>query len=464
MHIHILGVAGTFMGGVAALAQAAGHRVTGTDAMIYPPMSDQLKQLGIEFYEGYGVEQLDLNPDLFVVGNVVSRGNPLMEAILAQGLPYQSGPEWMAWHVLTYCRVIAVAGTHGKTTTTSLVIWLLQQAGLNPGYLVGGVMQQNGQSARLPVDWSLQRRPLTERPWFVIEADEYDTAFFDKRSKFVHYHPEITVLNNLEFDHGDIFADILAIRQQFHHLVRTLSGQGQLIVNGLDSELAQVLTLGCWTPVVYFGGAEQVRLLGQDQDQAIQLEVPGSGVFSGTWKMVGSHNRLNGAAALLVAHRVGIPWVQALSSLAGFAGVKRRLESLGVVDGVEVIDDFAHHPTAIQATLKGLRQKLGSGRRILAVLEPRSNTMKMGIWAHELAASLTEAERVFCYAGGLGWDVKRALAPLGDNVLVSEDLGNLVCSILQEAYPGDTILVMSNGGFQGIQQRLLNGLALRNAS
>lgn len=464
MHIHILGVAGTFMGGVAALAQAAGHRVTGTDVMIYPPMSDQLQQLGIDVYEGYEVEQLQLNPDLFVVGNVVSRGNPLMEAILAQGLPYQSGPEWMASHILSYCRVIAIAGTHGKTTTTSLVIWLLQQGGLNPGYLVGGVMQQNAQSACLPRDWSLQRRHLAERPWFVIEADEYDTAFFDKRSKFVHYHPEITVLNNLEFDHGDIFADLGAIRQQFHHLVRTLSSRGQLIVNGLDKELAQVLALGCWTPVEYFGGEGQVRLLGQDQDQVVRLEVPGSGVFEGTWTMVGPHNRLNVAAALLVAHHVGLSWAEALGSLAGFTGVKRRLESLGVVQGVEVIDDFAHHPTAIQTTIKGLRQKLGPGHRILAVLEPRSNTMKMGIWAQKLAASLADAERVFCYAGGVGWDVRGALAPLGEKVQIEEELENLIRSILQEAHSGDTILVMSNGGFQGIHQRLLNGLALRNAS
>ena len=464
MHIHILGVAGTFMGGLAALAQAAGHRVTGSDVTIYPPMSDQLQQLGIDVYEGYGVEQLALNPDLFVVGNVVSRGNPLMEAILAQGLPYQSGPEWMAWHVLSYCRVIAIAGTHGKTTTTAMVIWLLQQAGLSPGYLVGGVMQQNTQSACLPKDWSSRRRPLAERSWFVIEADEYDTAFFDKRSKFVHYHPELTVLNNLEFDHGDIFTDLSAIRQQFHHLVRTLSGQGQLIVNGIDKELAQVLALGCWTPVVYFGGVGQVRLLGQDQDSVIRLEVPGSEILVGTWSMVGAHNRLNAAAALLVAHRVGISWVEAFKSLAGFAGVKRRLESLGVVYGVEVIDDFAHHPTAIQTTLNGLRQKLGSGRRILAVLEPRSNTMKMGIWSHQLAASLTEAERVFCYAGGLGWNVEDALAPLGEKVRVEEDFECLIDAILQEAHSGDTILVMSNGGFRGIHQRLLNGLALRNAS
>ncbi len=437
-HIHILGICGTFMGGVAALAKQAGYRVTGCDANVYPPMSTQLEAQGIALMQGFGVEQLDLNPDVFVIGNVVSRGNPLMEEILNRNLPYISGPQWLAETILRDKWVLAVAGTHGKTTTSAMLAWILEYAGLNPCFLIGGVPENFGISAR-----------LTDTPFFVIEADEYDTAFFDKRSKFVHYHPRTAVLNNLEFDHADIFADLAAIETQFHHLVRTVPNMGLIISNARAAPLDTVLQRGCWTPVEKFGDAAGWDI---DADNVVHL----AGTVQGElrWALLGEHNRQNALAALAAARHVGVPVVHGLAALAQFKNVKRRMEVRGVVNGITVYDDFAHHPTAIATTLAGLRQKVGNAR-ILAVLEPRSNTMKLGVMKSALPASLQAADQIFCYAGGLGWDATGALAPLGDRAIVETDLSQLISKILQLAQTGDHIVVMSNGGFGGIHAQLL---------
>jgi UDP-N-acetylmuramate: L-alanyl-gamma-D-glutamyl-meso-diaminopimelate ligase len=450
MHIHILGICGTFMGGVAVLAKAAGHRVTGCDAGVYPPMSTQLEAQGIELMEGFDPEQVNLQPDLFVVGNVVSRGNPLMEEILNRGLPYQSGPQFLAEQILSRCRVLAVAGTHGKTTTASMAAWVLEEAGFNPGFLIGGVPANFGISARLP------QFQQGVRPWFVIEADEYDTAFFDKRSKFVHYRPTTAVLNNLEFDHADIFPNVEAIQTQFHHLVRTVPQQGLLVVNGQDANLEKVLGLGCWTPISCFGG------IGQPQAESteagtLKITRPGQPILEAPWKMLGQHNASNALAVIQAAAGMGIAEETALNALSRFAGVARRMEVRGVVNDITVYDDFAHHPTAIETTLAGLRKRCGNAR-ILAVIEPRSNTMKMGVWAQSLAQSLSLADQVFCYSKDLGWDAKAALSPLQPAAILSEDINQLVASICQSARPQDQILVMSNGGFAGIHQKILDGL------
>jgi UDP-N-acetylmuramate: L-alanyl-gamma-D-glutamyl-meso-diaminopimelate ligase len=452
-HIHILGICGTFMGGIAVLAKQAGYRVTGCDANVYPPMSTQLEEQGIELIEGFGVEQLELKPDMFVVGNVVSRGNSLMEEILNRGLPYTSGPQWLADTLLRDKWVLAVAGTHGKTTTTSMLAWILEYAGLNPGFLIGGVPQNFGVSARLG---SLSRRERAEgegSPFFVIEADEYDTAFFDKRSKFVHYRPRTAVLNNLEFDHADIFADLTAIETQFHHLVRTVPGNGLVVCNGREESLQRVLKRGCWTPVEEFGVGGGWSLSADD-------EVLLNGAQQGTlkWELLGEHNRMNALAALAAARHVGVPVAQGLAALAEFKNVKRRMEVRGTVNGITVYDDFAHHPTAIDTTVAGLRRKVGSAR-ILAVLEPRSNTMKLGVMKDALPGSLKDADQVFCYAGNLGWDARGALAPLGDKAVVKDDLNELIEAIAAAARPGDQILAMSNGGFGGIHGKLLARLA-----
>jgi UDP-N-acetylmuramate: L-alanyl-gamma-D-glutamyl-meso-diaminopimelate ligase len=441
-HIHILGICGTFMGGVAALAKQAGYRVTGCDANVYPPMSTQLEAQGIELIQGFGVEQLDLQPDVFVIGNVVSRGNALMEEILNRNLPYISGPQWLAETVLRDKWVLAVAGTHGKTTTSAMLAWILEYAGLNPCFLIGGVPENFGISAR-----------LTDSPFFVIEADEYDTAFFDKRSKFVHYHPRTAVLNNLEFDHADIFADLAAIETQFHHLVRTVPHAGLIVSNARATALDTVLQRGCWTPVEGFGNAAGWDI---DAQNVVRL----AGVVQGElhWDLLGEHNRQNALAALAAARHVGVPVAHGLAALAAFKNVKRRMEVRGVVGGITVYDDFAHHPTAIATTLAGLRQKVGNAR-ILAVLEPRSNTMKLGVMKAALPASLQAADQVFCYAGGLGWDAAGALAPLGDKAHVETDLSQLIEKITQFAQSGDHILVMSNGGFGGIHAKLLAQLA-----
>ncbi len=463
MHIHILGICGTFMGGVAALAQAAGHRVTGCDAQVYPPMSTQLEQQGIQLIEGYGADQLALQPDLFVIGNVISRGNVLMEAILDQALPYVSGPQWLAENILCHCRVLAVAGTHGKTTTSALVTWMLEQGGVAPGFLIGGVPSNFGCSARLPKDWNPLRQNLQDKPWFVIEADEYDTAFFDKRSKFVHYRPRVAILNNLEYDHADIFPDVQAIQVQFHHLIRMLPAQGLVVVNGRDERLALTLQWGCWTPVEYFGASGSWQLQGL-QNNGLALSCEGQVLATvPAWALLGEHNRLNALAALMAIRFLGMDPAEALHSLVSFKGVRRRMEVLGTVRGVTVLDDFAHHPTAIQTTVAGLKQTLAPGQRILAVIEPRSNTMKQGVWAAALAPSLEQADLVFCYSAQLGWDVDGALGSLGERALTFQNIDDLIKAVAVRAKWGDQVLVMSNGGFGGLHVRLLEQLALENA-
>mgnify|MGYP003393436461 CR=1 FL=1 len=441
-HIHILGICGTFMGGIAAIAKQAGYRVTGCDANVYPPMSTQLEAQGIELIEGFGVEQLALNADVYVIGNVVTRGNPLMEEILNRNLPYASGPQWLSDTLLRDKWVLAVAGTHGKTTTTSMLAWILEYAGLTPGFLIGGVPENFGISAR-----------ITESPFFVIEADEYDTAFFDKRSKFVHYHPRTAILNNLEFDHADIFADLNAIETQFHHLVRTVPNHGLVVCNGREDSLQRVLKRGCWTPVELFGNDAGWNI---NDENLVSL----NGIPQGTlhWDLMGEHNRMNALAALSAARHVGVPVAQGLAALAEFKNVKRRMEIKGTVNGITVYDDFAHHPTAIDTTVAGLRKKVGAAR-ILAVLEPRSNTMKLGVMKAALPASLKDADLVFCYAGNLGWDAHEALAPLGEKAVVKDDLNELINAIAAAAKSDDQILVMSNGGFGGIHDKLLKKLA-----
>lgn len=448
MHIHILGICGTFMGGIALLARAAGHRVTGCDLDVYPPMSTQLGEQGIDLMVGYGAEQLDLNPDLFVVGNAISRGNPLLESILDRNLPYVSGPQWLAENILRDRWVLGVAGTHGKTTTTALLAWILEEAGLNPSFLVGGVPQGFGVSAR-----------LTDSAFFVIEADEYDTAFCDKRSKFVHYQSRTAILNNLEFDHADIFSDLAAIETQFHHLVRTVPSNGLIIANAEEASLERVLACGCWTPVDWFNSAQGWQA--GEPDSAGGFSVNLSGEPQGRvdhFALAGAHNRANAVAALIAARHAGVPVAVGLKALASFSGIRRRLEVRGTVRGVTVIDDFAHHPTAIRATLAGLRQKVGRSR-ILAVLEPRSNTMKLGVMKAQLPSSLADADVVFCYGKNLGWDVTEALAPMADRVQVFDDLSQLVKAVTSAAQMGDQVLVMSNGSFGGVHERLMDALA-----
>ena len=447
MHIHILGICGTFIGGLALIAREAGHRVTGCDANVYPPMSTQLEAQGIALVHGYETAQLDLKPDLFVVGNVVTRGNPLMEAILNRGLPYVSGPQWLHDHVLQGRWVLAVAGTHGKTTTSSMLAWILEHAGLHPGFLIGGVPENFGVSAR-----------ITDTPFFVIEADEYDTAFFDKRSKFVHYVPRTAVLNNLEYDHADIFPDLAAIETQFHHLVRTVPANGLIIAPDGDAALDRVLARGVWTPVDRFGGQGAWQAGEPDADGAFEVFHEGASRGRVLWQLLGEHNRRNALAAMAAARHAGVPVAGAVDALGGFRGVKRRMELRGEVNGISVYDDFAHHPTAIKTTVAGLRRKVGTAR-ILAIIEPRSNTMKLGVMKAALPGSLQSADQVFCYSGGIDWDAAAALAPLGAKLQVSNDLDELVEAIAGAARPGDHLLVMSNGGFGGIHGRLMTRLA-----
>jgi UDP-N-acetylmuramate: L-alanyl-gamma-D-glutamyl-meso-diaminopimelate ligase len=448
VHIHILGICGTFMGGLAQLAQAAGHRVSGCDANVYPPMSEQLEAAGVHLIEGYARDQLNVAPELWIVGNVITRGNPLMEAILDRGLPFVSGPQWLAEHVLAGRHVLGVAGTHGKTTTTAMLTMILEHAGLAPGFLVGGVPTDFGVSAR-----------LGPGRHFVIEADEYDTAFFDKRSKFLHYRPHTAILNNLEFDHADIFADLAAIETQFHHLVRTLPSNARLVVNGQDDALARVLAQGCWSEIERFGSDPWTV----DPDPPYLLRHQGQAIGPLQIVLPGSHNRMNALAAVAAASHVGVQPSVALEALTRFAGVKRRLEVRGTVGGVTVLDDFAHHPTAIRETITGLRSQAGVSR-ILAVLEPRSNTMKQGTVKAELAASLAGAEQVFGYSGGISWNLEETLAPLGARATVRAELELLIEAIASAARPGDHVLVMSNGGFGGIHQRLLDRLARQTAA
>jgi UDP-N-acetylmuramate: L-alanyl-gamma-D-glutamyl-meso-diaminopimelate ligase len=444
MHIHILGICGTFMGGLAALARAAGHKVTGCDTGVYPPMSDQLRALGIELIEGYSADQLSLTPDVWVIGNVASRARlpdgsaryPLMEALLDKGYSYTSGPQWLSEHVLQGKHVLAVAGTHGKTTTSTMLAWILECAGLNPSFLIGGVPLNFGVSAR-----------LTDSPYFVIEADEYDTAFFDKRSKFVHYRPRTAVLNNLEFDHADIFPDLAAIERQFHHLVRTVPSQGRVVVNADEPALTRVLEQGCWSEVKPFSKSDALK-----------------GKIK--WDISGQHNLMNALAAIAAAEHVGVNQNVALQALARFENVKRRMEIKGVVStpsgDITVIDDFAHHPTAIATTIDGLRRQLNAAGkandRILAVFEPRSNTMKLGAMKAQLPESLKDADLAFCHSGGLDWDAVEALSSMGSRAFVSNNIDDLTRAVTASARGGDYILCMSNGGFGGIHQKLLDAL------
>ena len=469
MHIHILGICGTFMGGVAALAREAGHRVTGCDAGVYPPMSDQLRALGIELIEAYGADQLALKPDMFVIGNVVSRARladgapkfPLMEAILDAGAPYISGPQWLLENVLQGRHVLAVAGTHGKTTTTSMLAWILERAGLSPGFLVGGVPLNFGISARLGTQAAGQQRSL-----FVIEADEYDTAFFDKRSKFVHYRPRTAVLNNLEFDHADIFDDLAQIERQFHHLVRTVPASGRVVVNGLEESLQRVLAQGCWSEVRSFGSTvSDFTAHGEASDFEVQQR--GQAVGRVRWALSGTHNQLNALAAIAAADHAGVAPRQACEALAGFQNVRRRMEVRGTVQrgggAITVYDDFAHHPTAIRTTVDGLRRQLDaagkSGQRIVAILEPRSNTMKLGTMKSQLPWSLEHADLAICHTGGLDWNAAEALAPLGARARVAGSIDEVVAQVMAAAQPGDHLLCMSNGGFGGVHARLLAALA-----
>jgi UDP-N-acetylmuramate: L-alanyl-gamma-D-glutamyl-meso-diaminopimelate ligase len=469
MHIHILGICGTFMGGLAVLAQQAGHRVTGCDANVYPPMSTQLQAQGIVLVEGFGVEQLALAPDLYVIGNVVSRGNALMEAILDRGLPYVSGPQWMGEHILRDKWVLAVAGTHGKTTTSAMLAWILEDAGYAPGFLIGGVPLNFGISARLGGPGGKEGGDSEggDSAFFVIEADEYDTAFFDKRSKFVHYHARTAVLNNLEYDHADIFPDLAAIETQFHHLVRTVPGVGRLLVNGREASLGRVLARGCWSDVERFG-ADPVNgddgwAMSAHADDSFDVFFNGARQGTVHWNLSGEHNRMNALAAIAAARHVGVVPGQAIESLARFQNVKRRMEKRGEAGGISVFDDFAHHPTAIATTLAGLRKKVGAAR-ILAVLEPRSNTMKLGTMKEALAASLVTADLVFGYGAAgdgknaLGWDLAAALAPLGESARSFDDIDTLVTAIAAAARPGDQIVAMSNGGFGNIHARILERL------
>jgi UDP-N-acetylmuramate: L-alanyl-gamma-D-glutamyl-meso-diaminopimelate ligase len=455
MHIHILGICGTFMGGLAVLAKEAGHKVTGCDANVYPPMSTQLQAQGIELIEGFAPAQIGLKPDLFVIGNVVSRGNPLMEEILNRGLPYMSGPQWIGEHILQHKWVLAVAGTHGKTTTSSMLAWLLEDAGYAPGFLIGGVPMNFGISARLS-------GKQADSAFFVIEADEYDTAFFDKRSKFVHYRAKTAILNNLEYDHADIFPDLTAIETQFHHLVRTVPGVGRLIVNGREESLKRVIARGCWSEKEWFGGNDGWTMR-EHTDGSFDVLFNGESQGTVSWGLTGEHNRLNAVAAIAAARHVGVPAAQAVESIGRFENVKRRMEVRGTVRDVTVYDDFAHHPTAIATTVAGLRRKVGAAR-ILAVLEPRSNTMKLGTMKEALPGSLTDADLVFGYGAkagkdALGWNLGEALAPLATKAGAYDDLDLLVQAIVKSARPGDHVLVMSNGGFGGVHQKILDALA-----
>jgi len=458
MHLHILGICGTFMGGLAAIAREAGHRVTGCDANVYPPMSDQLRALGIELIEGWSPEQLALQPDVHVIGNVVTRGNPLMEAILDAGARYTSGPQWLAEHVLAGRHVLAVAGTHGKTTTTAMLAWILEGAGMAPGFLVGGV----------PLDFGVSAR-LGRGRCFVIEADEYDTAFFDKRSKFVHYRPRTAILNNLEYDHADIFADLAAIETQFHHLVRTVPASGRLVVNARDEALARVLGRGCWSELQRFGARKEEpgTLRARGEPHAFDVLRGSLKIARVEWSQLGEHNQLNALAAIAAAEHVGVGPEQAATTLRDFHNVRRRLELRGQAGGVSVYDDFAHHPTAMRTTINGLRRKLAQSRpsteaqplRILAVFEPRTNTMKQGATKAQLPWALEEADLAFCLQGDYGWDAAEALAPLGAQARVAHSVDQLVAAVVAAARPGDHVLVMSNGSFGGIHDKLLLALA-----
>ncbi len=450
MHIHILGIGGTFMAGVALLARAAGHEVTGSDQGLYPPMSTQLAEAGIGVMEGYDPSHLEPAPDQVVVGNAMARGNPAVEAMLDAGLAYTSGPQWLADNVLADRWVLAVAGTHGKTTTASMLAHVLVDQGMAPGWLIGGIAADLGASAA-----------LGDSKFFVVEADEYDTAFFDKRSKFVHYRPRTLILNNLEFDHADIFDDLAAIQRQFHHLLRTVPGSGRIVHNATDAALDAVIAQGCWTPLMPFNGprgwhAEPVR----SDHGHLRIHRGTEVVGDLLWGLKGAHNAANACAAIAAAEHAGVEPSAAIASLAGFRGVKRRLELRGTPGGVTVYDDFAHHPTAIRTTLEGLTADRQSGR-VLVAFEPRSNTMRAGVHEATLAASFADADRVYGYDADISWDLPAAMAALGDRFEALDDIDALVAAIAAEARPQDVVVVMSNGGFGGLHDKLLAALAER---
>ncbi|MCB1879520.1 MAG: UDP-N-acetylmuramate:L-alanyl-gamma-D-glutamyl-meso-diaminopimelate ligase [Chromatiaceae bacterium] len=452
MRIHILGICGTFMGGLALLARAMGHEVSGSDANVYPPMSTQLEAAGIQLMTGYAPDHLQPAPDCVVVGNAMSRGNPAVEYMLDAGLRYASGPQWLADHVLQGRWVLAVAGTHGKTGTASLLAWILEDAGLAPGFLIGGVPENFGVSAR-----------LGDTPFFVVEADEYDTAFFDKRSKFVHYRPRTLILNNLEFDHADIFEDLKMIQRQFHHLVRTVPGSGLIIAPAGAEAMDEMLAMGCWTPLERFSvddSSVQWRPGNvTPAGEAFDLWVEGRMAGRAAWGLSGRHNISNALAAIAAARHAGVPPQQAIRALSSFHNVKRRMELRGEVEGVRVFDDFAHHPTAIETTLSGLRARVGYGTRIVAILEPRSNTMRMGVLASRLPEALALADEVLVYSPeNLKWNAAEVFAPMGKRAAVFDDVAAIVSRVAATARAGDQLLVMSNGGFEGIHQRLLDAL------
>ena len=454
MHIHILGICGTFMGGLASLAKASGYRVTGCDTNVYPPMSTQLESIGIELIEGFDKKQTELMPDLYVIGNVISRGNALMEEIMNQGLAYISGPQWLYEAILRDKWVLAVAGTHGKTTTSSMLAWILEFNGYAPGFLIGGVPLNFDGSARLP-----QKNKSNEvSPFFVIEADEYDTAFFDKRSKFVHYHPKTTILNNLEYDHADIFPDLQAIETQFHHMVRMVPGIGRVIINDEEESLKRVIDRGCWSEKVYIGSKQGLSIDKVNQDQSFEVLNLSKLIGAISWDLLGHHNRMNALAAIAASHHVGVTFENAIEALQTFKNVKRRMECIGEKNGITIYDDFAHHPAAIASTLAGLRAKVGRAR-IIAVLEPRSNTMKLGTMKDQLPQSLKDADQVFCYGEKLGWNAEETLVPIKNKSFVGLEMKTFVEAILKEAKSGDHILVMSNGSFDGIHQALLKRIA-----
>jgi UDP-N-acetylmuramate: L-alanyl-gamma-D-glutamyl-meso-diaminopimelate ligase len=465
MHIHILGICGTFMGGIAVLARQLGHQVSGSDAHVYPPMSTQLRGQGIELMEGYDPAHLDPAPDCVVIGNALSRGNPAVEYVLNRGLPYTSGPAFLSEYLLRDRWVLAVSGTHGKTTTTSMLAWILEYAGLSPGFLVGGVPQNFDISARL--GGGVTHGSRHDALFFVVEADEYDSAFFDKRSKFVHYRPRTLIMNNLEFDHADIFADLAAIQRQFHHLVRTVPGNGLIIAPAHDVAMAEVLKQGCWSTVEHFDEtANQGWNTRNAQADGGAFDVYWRDDLMGrvTWPLLGRHNVLNALAAIAAARHAGVPPKHAIAALAEFRGVKRRMEQRAQIDGITVYDDFAHHPTAITTTLQGLRQNIkGNGyagsQRIIAVLEPRSSTMRMGVHQHTLAPSLALADHVVLYQpADIGWDVAAVATTLGPQAQVFDTVPAIVAHLAQIAQSGDHIIIMSNGGFDGIHQRLIEAL------
>lgn len=438
------------MGSLALLARELGYQVSGSDSNVYPPMSTQLQEQGIEIMDGYSPANLQHKTDLVIVGNTLSRGNPAVEFMLNENMAYQSGPQWLAENVLRQRHVLAVAGTHGKTTSSTILAWILEHAGLQPGFLIGGVAENFGVSAR-----------LGESPLFVVEADEYDTAFFDKRAKFVHYRARTLLLNNIEYDHADIYDDLDAIRRQFHHLLRTVPEQGLVVRNASDSEIDRVIKAGCWTPQVSFG-CDSGQWLGKavNADYS-KFDVSFENAYKGTvdWPLIGRHNAENALASIACAHHVGVEPALACEALTGFKSVKRRLQLRGCINDVSVYDDFAHHPTAISATLAALRSRVGSNTRIIAVLEPRSNTMRMGVHQDTLASSLVDADRVFIFEPeGLGWDLKDSMRTLGEKCRVMVSVESLVAELLVELGAGDQVLVMSNGGFQGIHEKILDGL------